>query len=114
MSIGLRGMLMETLISFPEDNTLLDRNFKWRIGRNIKAGSSVIDFDGDGLNEFVIPHASINDYWKQIGFAIYGNTVQGIFGYNLQRSSEMPVYATGDFNNDGKGEIVFFRKRAYL
>ncbi len=88
----------------------LGSEFQMEDWKEYKAGSSVIDFDGDGLNEFVIPHASINDYWKQIGFAIYGNTVQGIFGYNLQRSSEMPVYATGDFNNDGKGEIVFLEK----
>ncbi|WP_291582855.1 FG-GAP-like repeat-containing protein [Bacteroides sp.] len=75
-----------------------------------KAGSSILDFDGDGLNEFVVPHVSINNHWKQIGFYIYGNTVQGVYGYDLQNSNEMPAYATGDFNNDGKGDLIFIEK----
>lgn len=36
--------------------------------------------------------------------------MQGAITYNLQRSSEMAVYATGDVNKDGKGDIVFIEK----
>lgn len=91
-------------------NYRLGASFQLSDMQEYKAGSSVIDFDGDGLNEFVVPHVSINDHWKQIAFYVYGNTVQGAFGYNLQYSSEMPAYATGDLNNDGKGDIVFIEK----
>lgn len=75
-----------------------------------RQGSSVIDFDGDGINEFIVPHASINSQWKQIGFYVYSNTMSGVFGYNLKSSSEMALYATGDFNKDGKGDIIYMEK----
>ena len=32
------------------------------------------------------------------------------FGYSLKCSSEMPLCATADFNNDGKGDVVFIEK----
>ncbi|WP_291528454.1 FG-GAP-like repeat-containing protein [Bacteroides sp. UBA939] len=91
-------------------NYSLGPDFQLADMKEYRAGASVLDFDGDGCNEFMVPHVSINNYWKQIGFYIYGNTIQGNFGYNLLRSSEMPVYATGDFNNDGKGDVVFIEK----
>jgi RHS repeat-associated protein len=91
-------------------NYSLGPDFQMGDWKEQRAGSSAIDFDGDGINEFLAPHASINDHWKQIGFYFYSNTMQRFFGYNLQRSSEMPAYSTGDFNNDGKGDVVYMEK----
>lgn len=91
-------------------NYSLGASFQMGDWKEHRGSSSAIDFDGDGINEFIVPHASINSQWKQIGFYIYSNTLNGVFGYNLQRSSEMVVYATGDINNDGKGDIVFIEK----
>ena len=74
-------------------------------------GYSSIDFDGDGTNEILVPQTSINDDYKSIGFYFVGKTMnRSAFGYSLKCSSEMPLCATADFNNDGKGDVVFIEK----
>ena len=70
----------------------------------------VIDFNGDGINELVVPDVYIDSHSKIVNFRLIGDITHPGMHYNLQRSSEMPVYATGDFNNDGKGDILFIEK----
>jgi len=91
-------------------NYQLGASFTMGDWKEHRGGSSAIDFDGDAIDEFIVPHLSVNEHWKQIGFYVYGPTIQGVCGYNLQRSSEMVVYTTGDINRDGKGDIVFIEK----
>ncbi len=88
----------------------LDNNF---IVKNIKEyniGSSVLDFNGDGSYEFLVPYVSITDFNKDVTFIICGSGVSERHKYELKCSSEMVVYAVGDFNNDGKGNVVFIEK----
>jgi len=92
------------------ENYSLGPSFTMGDWKEHRGGSSVIDFDGDGINEFIVPHLSVNEHWKQIGFYVYGPTVKMGIRYNLQFSSEMVVYATGDINRNGKGDIVFVEK----
>ncbi len=91
-------------------NYRLGASFQMADMKEYKAGSSVLDFDGDGCYEFLVPHVSTNSHWEKIYLGIYSNTVDLQYEYRLQYSSEMPVYATGDFNNDGKEDIVFIEK----
>jgi RHS repeat-associated protein len=91
-------------------NYSLGASFQMADWKEQREGSSAIDFDGDGINEFVVPHVSINEYWKQIGFYIYSNTLNSVFGYNLKNSSEMALYTTGDVNKDGKGDVIYMEK----
>jgi RHS repeat-associated protein len=74
-------------------------------------GISPIDFDGDGTKEIFVPRTNFVSSWKQILFCFFHQTsFQGIFVYDLKYSGEMPVYATGDMNNDGKGDVIFMEK----
>ncbi|MGV8139163.1 MAG: FG-GAP-like repeat-containing protein [Mangrovibacterium sp.] len=76
-----------------------------------KGGCTPIDFDGDGIQEIVIPHLSISELGNFVEFKFFNGALSTrAFGYSLQYSEEMPVYATGDFNNDGKGDIISIEK----
>lgn len=77
-----------------------------------KGGSSVLDFDGDGINDLLIPNVSIiPGVIKTVEYKFVGGTLnnQAVY-YNLKYSSEMPSYTTGDFNKDGKSDIIFMEK----
>lgn len=75
-----------------------------------RGGSSAIDFDGDGINEFIVPCISISPYHKEITFKIHSNTMNHKFIHRLQHSNEMVTYTMGDINRDGKGDVVFIEK----
>ncbi|HML70292.1 MAG TPA: FG-GAP-like repeat-containing protein [Macellibacteroides fermentans] len=102
-------------------------NTQYELGASFKLGNwterkeapSVIDFDGDGLNDLLVPNISIIDNinYKSVAFVFACGTLKTITNPNkkgvtctLKYSSEMPVYSTGDFNNDGKGDVVFIEK----
>lgn len=91
-------------------NYQLGASFDMGSLKSVNGSHSVIDFDGDGVNEFIMPNLNVSDYWKQVVFFIYSETIRGVFASNLQRSSELPVYSTGNINGDGKGDIVFIEK----
>ena len=69
---------------------------------------SAIDVDGDGVNEMVIPERfrELSNYY--IGFRFYGECDYKIgFKYNKQTVDDDKYwYGIGDFNNDGKCEVV--------
>ena len=91
-------------------NNRLGENFDLAGIKRMNGSPSVIDFDGDGINEFIMPKLNVNDYCKQVAFYIYGiNNKYATVSY-LQRSKELPVYSTGNINGDGKGDIVFIEK----
>lgn len=91
-------------------NYSLGPSFEMGDWKEHRGGSSVIDFDGDGINEFIVPHLSVSSSWKEIAFYIYSTTMQHVFRDNLQYSSEMVTYAMGDVNRDGKGDVAFIEK----
>lgn len=81
-------------------------------------GLSIVDIDGDGINDIVLPYTTIlNDNgYKKYGLEyVLGRTVAA--GYNdigskpkagpLSNYSKPPFYTSSDFNCDGKTEFVF-------
>lgn len=92
------------------ENYRLEASFDLGDWKEQHESASAIDFDGDGINEFIVPHSSISKDFKQILFYVYSNTITRRFTYDLKSSNEMPLYATGDFNNDGKGDLIYMEK----
>lgn len=75
----------------------------------------VLDFNGDGINELVVPNASIipDINYKNAEFKFVSGALKDtILLVKLQYSSELPLYAAADMNNDGKGDIIFMEKGA--
>ncbi len=76
-----------------------------------KGSCTPIDFNGDGIFELLMPHLNITQHWKYVQFRFFNGPFSNqAFVYHLQQSSEMPAYATGDLNNDGKGDVVYIEK----
>jgi RHS repeat-associated protein len=74
-------------------------------------GNTSGDVDGDGKKEIITSRYSYMDHiGPQVHFNILKNGGQHPIGRDLIASSEMPVYAIGDLNNDGIDEIVFIEK----
>lgn len=69
---------------------------------------SAIDVDGDGVNEMVIPDCfrELSDCY--IGFRFYGECgYKTGFKYDKETADDDKYwYGIGDFNNDGKSEVV--------
>lgn len=91
-------------------NYRLGASFDMGSFKSVNGSHFVIDFDGDGINEFIMPSLNVSNYWKQVVFYIYSEKIRKVFASNLQLSKELPVYATGNINGDGKGDIVFIEK----
>jgi|GEM_PF-120694 len=94
-------------------NYSLGASFQMKDWTEQKGGSSVLDFDGDGINDLLIPNVSIiqDINYKVVEYKFVGGTLNNkAVYYNLKYSNEMPSYATGDFNNDGKSDIIFMEK----
>lgn len=78
---------------------------------------SSFDFDGDGINDFMIPTFSAIASDRSVTFNFTCGTLQRVtnnnyksFSYRLLYSNEMPTYTVADFDADGKGDIVFIEK----
>jgi len=79
-----------------------------------KEGCYVLDFDGDGINDLLMPNLQIleNPDFSTVEFKFVGGTMnKQLIGYNLKHSNEMPCYTSGDFNNDGKSDIILMEKK---
>ena len=69
---------------------------------------SAIDVDGDGVNEMVIPERCKTFDSNYIGFRFYGECgYKTGFKYDKETdANDKYWYGIGDFNNDGKCEVV--------
>lgn len=69
---------------------------------------SAFDIDGDGICEMGIPQQTRTPTENYIGFRFYGNNgYKTGFRYNKETTSnDKYCYGVGDFNNDGKSEVV--------
>ncbi|MDR0507888.1 MAG: FG-GAP-like repeat-containing protein [Dysgonamonadaceae bacterium] len=73
-----------------------------------KDGPSVLDFNGDGVSDLLIPEVKNN---KSVNFKFACGALHNLYiDIPLTRSDQMPVYNVGDFNNDGKTDIIFIEK----
>ncbi len=82
---------------------------------NSLGSSSVMDFDGDGLNDLIFPYYT--DYggvkFENL-YILYGKDVKNGVAYsrmqqtslNLQRTDGCPLHAAMDLNGDGRDDII--------
>ncbi|MDR1716872.1 MAG: FG-GAP-like repeat-containing protein, partial [Prevotella sp.] len=78
-----------------------------------RGGAFSLDFNGDGVNDLLIPNVSIirSVNYKAVQFKFAGGFFNGqSITYPLRASDEMPLYTTGDMNNDGKGDIIIMER----
>lgn len=78
-------------------------------------GLSLLDFDGDGYNDIILPYYNyIEETVKQEDFYIIRgcDVKSGLDGYpgafhiNLQSSKESPLFVTFDTDSDGKDDLL--------
>ena len=87
---------------------------EWQFSLN---SPSAIDFDGDGLQDLLIPIFSNIDGNRNAVFKIIlGESVIAhssgylSLGCELHHSSQQPLYVSSDFDKDGKDEFVILEK----
>lgn len=88
--------------------------------KTISGGASVVDFDGDGLNDIIFPHYSETPYGRQYNFeVIYGCKVKDgecansdirVFSSSSMSGDNSPLFATLDVDGDGLDEIIYLER----
>ncbi len=72
-------------------------------------GVNIMDFDGDGKNEFFVP--MYNGPFRQVVFRFYdGMRAKYYLASELKTSNEMPAFAVSDFIGNGKFAVFFIEK----
>lgn len=84
---------------------------------SVIGGSSVVDFDGDGFNDLLIPRLSIVGSSKMMNFLFVsgrhvalGQPVIANYNRPLLSSSEIPLIASIDINGNGRSDMLFLEK----
>lgn len=90
------------------------------VRNNHVGNTSIVDFDGDGNNEYMFAQTYTwleYDYWNfhdvlrnHIEFTMVKADNTRLGAGAVYYSNEKPVFATGDINNDGKSDIVIIEK----
>lgn len=97
-------------VDFPLLNKVFDLGaFSFGKWKSYNGHSCVLDFDGNGYNEFLFPKAGTGEYitaW----FQICGSYCDKLYAYRPKAKQVIPLYTTGDFNNDGKGEVIMLEE----
>lgn len=94
------------------ENFSIGSSFNMGYWSQQKGGFSAVDFDGNGVNELFIPNLTNDGTRADFSFTYYGS-ISGRFVFTLKYSTEMPLNATGDFNKDGKGDVIYMEKGHY-
>ena len=86
---------------------------------NILGGSALLDYDGDGFNDLVLP--IFENFFGEhfVSFkVISGKSTTGtdreiipLFECKLEASDKLPLFVSFDANKDGKDEIIFVEQK---
>lgn len=81
-------------------------------------GSAIVDWDGNGYNEVLLPYYQTVSGQKNMKFLIQGcnSTGQSCWNQSVScplNSSDGTIYSTGDLNNDGRQDIMIIEKAKY-
>ena len=87
--------------------------------KSMFGGAAVMDFDGDGYNDLVVPFQTVaTGHWNQAVFYIVqgSDVVAGridthAFAVNLQSTDITPLFATLDVDGNGKDDVVCVEQR---
>ena len=87
--------------------------------KSMFGGTSVMDFDGDGYNDLIIPFQNAaTGYWNQVVFYVVkgSDVVDGrgsisTFAVNLQSTDRAPLFATFDVDGNGKDDVLCVEQR---
>lgn len=70
----------------------------------------ILDWDGDGLQDMIVPYVDISNSTTVTYFIVRGNDLSMsetlYYVHNPQYSSDVPFYTSADFNNDGMSDII--------
>jgi len=75
-----------------------------------KGSSTLTDVDGNGIQEILIPTLQNGNGFWEVVFSVINGTINKAFRFHLIDGSEMPLYTTGDFDNNGKSEVIWTEK----
>ena len=107
-------------ISFDNPKSLtFDPMFNINDWNNYNLGKAGVDFEGDGLSDLMVPMTQILNHNGYDGFYFQyalgkninnNNLLPGYCGHQLYNTSEVPVWAAADFNNDGRTEVMYIER----
>lgn len=99
----------------------LGPQFAMKDWKTYLGGSAVMDIDGDGISDLLIPKLTVIDKLnsKYVSYiVIFGKDIKNgkdnVIGFNcpLINTKDIPYYTIGDFNNDGRDEIITIENTA--
>ena len=76
---------------------------------------SVIDVDGDGINELILPYFISNSYNSALGLYALGQNfpVYNEAGATSLHGNSEPLFVSGDIDNDGRTDVAFIETSQY-
>ena len=115
--LASRHTTTDDIIFRPSREFDLGSNFSVNKWKEQKGSCTALDFDGNGIKELMIPTLivisgpSLPTPIRRVAFTFYESDKKPYeFTRELTRSSQMPLYATGDFLNNGKGQVICIEK----